>query len=158
MKYFNVDLDRDLWRRVKLNAALQNCTIDRYILNALEAALAAPNFNPSPKYDNSNVARKNIRVPEPLWQRALIAAARLDVSRRAFLTEALLASLGGKFDYRIGEEFITASPLVLAPDDTDYLFEVGAGKLTPEEIINIFVAGLRSGDPYLHSWLNNLLK
>lgn len=110
MKVFNVDIDRDLWHRLEVRAAVQGKLIRDLVSEALESALDDSGFEPLAKLTSTDFIRKNVRIPNELWSRTHIAAARLNISRRTYLSSALLASMASSEVYNIGDDLIIITP------------------------------------------------
>jgi macrodomain Ter protein organizer (MatP/YcbG family) len=92
MRVLCVDIDSDLWKRMKVNAAMKGFTIKEYIAYSLETALTSKNFDPVYTNDKE-LMRKSIHISENLWERLSIAAAENNVSKKSFLSAALEKSL-----------------------------------------------------------------
>lgn len=159
MKIFNVDMEKELWHRMEIKAAIQGKSLKDYIINALRSALDDPDYRPEYKQASNILIRKNIRVPQELWSRTCIAAAKFDVSKRDYLSSVIDASLAaGKQTYPIGEEVIIVDPIALSPEARDYIIRAGDGKFAAGELVTRFAEGLHQKDYRLMDWLADQLK
>jgi macrodomain Ter protein organizer (MatP/YcbG family) len=89
MKVLCVDMDRELWRCMKADAAAQGVTLKDYIANALERALGDPKFKPPYSHEANDLARKSVQLSEDLWERLSIAAAKFNISKKNYLSSAI---------------------------------------------------------------------
>ncbi len=160
MKVFNVDLEKSLWHRMEIKAAIQDKSLKKYIIDALQAALKDSNFKPEYRQASNILIRKNIQVPQDLWSQVCIAAAKFDVSKRDYFSSVIAASLATEKRqyYPVGHEYIIVDPIALSPEARDYIIRAGNGRFVAGELITRFAEGLYHKDPRLMDWLQDQFK
>jgi hypothetical protein len=89
MRVLCVDIDKELWRDMKADAAIRGTTLKDYIADALEFTLAEPKFRPTYRQEGNSVARKSVQMSEDLWEKLSIAAVKSNVSKRDYLSSAI---------------------------------------------------------------------
>lgn len=88
----NIDIDADLWKRVKIASVEQDEYNKEFLELALEERLnrlKEQNYKSDQVFKNENIKRLNVDINAELWKRVKIASIEQDEYHREFVERAL---------------------------------------------------------------------